>query len=141
MEHKSPHVIILYVLLLVVAGWLVISSVTFTNFKKDQGTWVCSNVVCTKFIDGQAWAQQNCFQSPAANGSQETICKVPTDNGQFQLVPLANLTASLAQYQQCTEYACNEESNTRSVNYTVNNSTKLLFSNTVLLGASQSAPQ
>jgi hypothetical protein len=114
MEHRLPHVVVLYTLI----ALLVATSVYLLFFQEtDTGTWQCSNVACANYAGPDAWVAQNCFQAPNENGVDTTVCRVAVE-GVNRLLPLSQL--NLSSLSVCSEYVCVQEVRVRSANYSIN---------------------
>jgi hypothetical protein len=115
---RNYHFIVLYVLLAIVALWLLYNQLAL---QPESGEWQCSNVICAESVGPEGWVQENCFLAAGENSSQVPVCRIVV-NGANQLVPLDSL--NLTNARQCIRYTCVQEVNVRTTNYTINISTQ-----------------
>ncbi len=113
-NNQALHIAILYVATAVLVIWLAFSQYQFIT-ERSQGEWVCSNVVCSRFVTPEELTSQYCFSVPTDDNATIEVCRVLVD-GVEQILPKAQLNITA----QCAEYSCTQEIKARKASYMLN---------------------
>ncbi len=96
----------------IVLGIIAIVVSIKASISSENSQWVCSQVVCDKYMTQEEWVNTFC----ELNASNEFNCRVNI-NGQQMMIPLKWL--NLSNVRQCKEFRCVQEVLVRPANYTI----------------------
>jgi len=113
----TPHIIIMYVLIALLAALLVYTGLRVLSMSDAaQGEWQCNSATCTQFVNPEEWVASNCARSILPDGEEYVACRIVLD-GVETTIPLDSINLTFVA-QQCAVAQCIQEINVRTVDYT-----------------------